>query len=161
MNSLLCTTELKMKQISTLFCSYTLFILESWMFNVINSSKMNNLKTIQEFSRRLENIQGQQDVFQESRTKRVLIANSRTILGAQGRLATLLLTAVWYQSVLPLGSVLLTSDCCLFQHQITSIFYVTVSYKLNASTNKPNKARSTLVQSKTEWIIAIHWRSHL
>jgi len=50
---------------------------------------MNNLKTIQEFSRRLENIQGQQDVFQESRTKRVLIANSRTILGAQGRLATL------------------------------------------------------------------------
>jgi len=29
---------------------------------------MNNLKTIQEFSRTLENIQGQQDVFQESRT---------------------------------------------------------------------------------------------
>jgi len=32
---------------------------------------------------------GQQDIFQESRTKRVLIANSRTVLGAQGRLATL------------------------------------------------------------------------
>jgi len=44
---------------------------------------------IQEFLRTPENIQGQQDVFQESRTKRVLIANSRTILGAQGRLATL------------------------------------------------------------------------
>ena len=52
---------------------------------------MNNLKTIQEFSRTPENIQGQQDVFQESRTKRVLIGNSRTILGAQGRLATLAL----------------------------------------------------------------------
>jgi len=50
---------------------------------------MNNLKTIQEFSRTPENIQGQQDVFQESRTKRVLIVNSRTVFGAQGRLATL------------------------------------------------------------------------
>jgi len=38
------------------------------MFNVINSSKMNNLKTIQEFSRTMEIIQGQQHVFQESRT---------------------------------------------------------------------------------------------
>jgi len=44
---------------------------------------------IQEFSRTPEFIQGQNDVFQESRTKRVLIANSRTVLGAQGRLATL------------------------------------------------------------------------
>jgi len=61
------TTELKMKQIYTLFCSFTLFILDSSMFNVINSSKMNNLKTIQEFSRTPENIQGQH-VFQESRT---------------------------------------------------------------------------------------------
>jgi len=33
------------------------------MFNVLNSSKMNNLKTIQEFSRTQKNIQGQQDVF--------------------------------------------------------------------------------------------------
>ena len=122
---------------------------------------MNNLLTIQEFSRTPENIQGQQDVFQQSRTKRVLIANSRTILGAHGRLATLLLTAVWYQSVLPLGSVLLTSDYYRFQHYITSNFYVTVSYKLNASTNKPNKARSTLVESEAERIIAINWRSHL
>ena len=31
-----------------------------------------------------------QDVFQESRTKRVLTANSRTVLAAQGRLATLM-----------------------------------------------------------------------
>jgi len=52
---------------------------------------MTNLNTIQEFSRAPENIQGQQDVFQESRTKRVLIANSRTVLGAQGRLATIAL----------------------------------------------------------------------
>jgi len=36
---------------------------------------MNNFKNIQEFSRTPENIQGQHDVFQESRTKRVLIAN--------------------------------------------------------------------------------------
>jgi len=53
------------------------------MFNAINSSEMNNLKTIQEFSRALVNIQGQPDVFQESRTKRVLIANLRTIVDAQ------------------------------------------------------------------------------
>jgi len=38
------------------------------MFNVINSSKMNSLKTIQGFSRTPEDIQGQQVVFQESRT---------------------------------------------------------------------------------------------
>jgi len=52
---------------------------------------MTNLKTIQEFSRTPENIQGQQDAFQESRIKRVLIANSRTrtVIGAQGRLTTL------------------------------------------------------------------------
>ena len=59
------------------------------MFNVIHSSKMNNLKTIQEFSRTSENIQGQQDIFQESRTQRLLIANSRIVLGAQGRRETL------------------------------------------------------------------------
>jgi len=34
-----------------------------------------------------------------------------------------------------------TSDCCLLQHQTTSNFFATVSYKLNASINKPNKAR--------------------
>jgi len=38
------------------------------MFNVINGSKMNSLKTIQEFSRMPEDIQGQRDVFQGSRT---------------------------------------------------------------------------------------------
>jgi len=38
------------------------------MFNVTNGSKMNSLKTIQEFSRTPEDIQGQQVVFQESRT---------------------------------------------------------------------------------------------
>ena len=54
-----------------------------------NTTKMTNLRIIQEFSRTPANIQGQQDVFQESRTKQVLIANSKTILGAQGRLATL------------------------------------------------------------------------
>ena len=50
---------------------------------------MKKILYIQEFSRTPESIQGQQDVFQESRTKRALIANSKTILGAQGRLATL------------------------------------------------------------------------
>jgi len=38
------------------------------MFSVINSSKMNSLKNIQEFSRTPEDIQGQQVVFQELRT---------------------------------------------------------------------------------------------
>jgi len=38
-------------------------------------------------------------------------------------------------------SVSLTPDCCLFQHQITSNVYATISYRLNASINKPNKAR--------------------
>jgi len=58
-----------MEQIHTLFYSFTLFILDSSIFNVINSSEMNNLKTIQEISRTPENIQGQQDIFQESKTK--------------------------------------------------------------------------------------------
>jgi len=38
------------------------------MFNVIYGSKINNLKTIQGFSRTPENIEAQQDVFQEPRT---------------------------------------------------------------------------------------------
>jgi len=58
-----------MEQIYTLFYSFTLFILDSSIFNLINSSEMNNLKTIQEISRTPENIQGQQDIFQESKTK--------------------------------------------------------------------------------------------
>jgi len=33
----------------------------------------------------------------------------------------------------PYVTVSLASDCCLLQHQITSDFYITVSYKLNAS----------------------------
>jgi len=45
-----------------------------------------------------------------------------------------LLTAVYCQSRLPLGSVSLTSNCCLFQHHMTTNFYATVSYKLNACT---------------------------
>jgi len=48
------------------------------MFSLINSSLKKIFLKIQEFSRTPEKIQGQQDVFQESRTKRVLIANSRT-----------------------------------------------------------------------------------
>jgi len=62
----------------------------------MNSSQIKYLKNIHEFSRTPENTQGQQDVFQESRAQRVLIANSRTILGAQGRLATLL----WQQATI-------------------------------------------------------------
>ena len=46
------------------------------------------------------------------------------LINNNGNLLTL---AMLLGSVLPLGSVLLTSDCCLFQHQITSDFYVTVS----------------------------------
>jgi len=38
------------------------------MFNVINSSIINNFTTVQELSRTLENIQGQQKIFQGSRT---------------------------------------------------------------------------------------------
>ena len=67
--NLLFTRQLfKMEQIYTLFFSFTLFILDYWMFNVINSSLMKSFYNIQEFLRTLENIQGQQDVFQESRT---------------------------------------------------------------------------------------------
>jgi len=57
------------------------------MLKLINSSLMKFFLNIQEFSRTPEKIQGQHDVFQESRTKPDLIANSRTVLGAQGRLA--------------------------------------------------------------------------
>jgi len=62
------------------------------MNNVINfsSSTLHNFTTVQELSRTPKNIQGQQNIFQESRTQRLLIANSRKVLGAQGRLATLL-----------------------------------------------------------------------
>jgi len=38
------------------------------MFNVINSSNMNSLKTIQECSKTPEVVQGQRKIFQGSRT---------------------------------------------------------------------------------------------
>jgi len=56
-----------MEQIYTLLYSSTLLTFDSCMFNVISSSNMNSVKTIQEFSRTAEDIQGQV-VFQESRT---------------------------------------------------------------------------------------------
>jgi len=52
---------LKMEQIYTLFRSITLFNLDSLMFNVINSSLMNNFTTSQELSRTLKNTQEQQN----------------------------------------------------------------------------------------------------
>ena len=53
LSSLLFTTELfKMEQIYIFFCYMALPILDFWIFNVINSSNMNNLTTIQEFQER-------------------------------------------------------------------------------------------------------------
>jgi len=60
------------------------------MFNVISSSIMNHFTIVQELSSTPPNIQGEQNVFQGTRTKPFLIANSRKVLGAQGRLATLI-----------------------------------------------------------------------
>jgi len=68
LDNLLFTKQLfKMEQIYTLLYSFTLLTFDSCMFNVISSSNMNSVKTIQEFSRTAEDIQGQV-VFQESRT---------------------------------------------------------------------------------------------
>jgi len=50
---------------------------------------MNNFTTLQELSRTLENTQEQQNVFQESRTEPVFMANARKVLGPHGHLATL------------------------------------------------------------------------
>jgi len=51
------------------------------MFNVIKSAIMGNFTTVEELLRTLENIQGQQNVFQESKILPVLIANSRKVFG--------------------------------------------------------------------------------
>jgi len=70
--NLLFTTQLfKMERIYTLLCSFALFILDSWIF-----------KDAGKYSRTTR-------CFSRIKDKRVLIANSRTILGAQGRLGTL------------------------------------------------------------------------
>jgi len=66
-----------------------MYIVHAILFNVINSSIMNNFTSIQELSRTPENSQGQQNVFQESLTWPVLIANSRKVLDPQRRLAML------------------------------------------------------------------------
>ena len=58
------TQLLKIEQIYTLFCSTTLFNLHTWMCNVIGSSIMNDFTTFKD----TENIPGQQNVFQGSRT---------------------------------------------------------------------------------------------
>jgi len=49
------------------------------MFTVISSSIISNSTTVQ----------GQQNIFHGSRVKPALIANSRKVLGAEGRLVTL------------------------------------------------------------------------
>ena len=73
---------LKMDQICTLFCSFTLFILDSWMFNVISISKMNNL-TIQEFSRttryfsRIKDIMSFDSKFKDSSWRSMTSGNLR------------------------------------------------------------------------------------
>jgi len=64
------------------------------MFNVINSSIVNNFTINQDISRTPKNSQGQKSVFQGSRIKPLLMANSRKVLGTQRRLATLCETKV-------------------------------------------------------------------
>jgi len=54
-----------MEQIYTLFCSITLFNVDSRMFNVINESIMNNFTTAQELLTTPENTPGQQNVFKD------------------------------------------------------------------------------------------------
>jgi len=62
------------------------------MFNAINSSTMKNFATVQELLRMPENTQGQQNVFQGSRTSPVLIPNLGKTLGAQGRLTSFVIS---------------------------------------------------------------------
>jgi len=50
---------------------------------------MSNITTVQKLSSTPENTQGQQSVFQESKTQPILIGNLKEVLGAQGRLASL------------------------------------------------------------------------
>ena len=58
---------------------------------------------------------------------------------------------VYLCPVLPLESVLSTSDCFLLQHQITSDFYITVSYKRNQwslKIQRLNNLKSNFRQSR-------------
>jgi len=58
--------------------------------------------------------------------------------------------------MLPLGSISLTSDCRLIQHQITSDFYAPVSYNLNASFNKPNKENVPSLNPKQSELVPLN-----
>jgi len=49
-----------MEKIYTLFYSSTLLTLDSWMFNVISSSKMNSVKTF-------KNFQGRRKIFKDNK----------------------------------------------------------------------------------------------
>ena len=66
-----------------------------WVFTHHSSLIINNFTTVQEFWRTPENAQGQQNVFQESKDITSLVANSRKVLGAYGRLATLTCPEIW------------------------------------------------------------------
>jgi len=55
--------------------------------------------------------------------------------------------------VLPLGSVSLTSDGCLLQHQI---FYVTASHKLNASTTNTEESAMKLFNPKCRKVSSLN-----
>ena len=66
-----------------------------WVITHHSSLIINNFTTVQEFWRTPENAQGQQNVFQESKDITSLVANSRKVLGAYGRLATLTCPEIW------------------------------------------------------------------
>ena len=57
----------------------------------------------------------------------------------------------WYQSMLPLGSALLISDCCILHHQTTSSFFATVSYKVNACTNLTKRQYPRWIRNRVEY----------
>jgi len=62
-----------MEQIRTLFCSFTLCILRSWLFNETNSSKMNKFENYSRLQGRPKILKDDK-MFHGSRTLRVLIA---------------------------------------------------------------------------------------
>jgi len=71
---------------------------------------------------------------------------------------TLLPSCKIWSRLFPLGSVSLTSDCCLFHYQITSDFFIKVQHKLNASTINTQQSAIIYIESRTERSIVIKWK---
>ena len=109
----------------------------------------------------LKNLQSELHHLQETQMQTTVVTDQRIKLTNDHQDQQLVTASIWKFKTFPFNLVFIGSAICsrsrsaliaipfhrsetnqsIIQHQITSNFYATISYKLNASFEKPNRAR--------------------